>query len=318
MSESGKVTAIVPSWNRREPLLACVASLLRSDYSDLDVVVVDNASQDGSPAALRAAFPAVTVIENAENRGFTGAVNRGLEAAREAASRYAFLLNDDATVAADCVRHLVAAAEAYDGAIVGPCVYLAARPDVFWSAGGRAMPRQGRTMMVGSRERDRGQYGPEVREVDFVAGCALLARLDVVASVGGLDDRFFAYFEDVEWGARVRRAGHRVLVQPAARAWHDVDLDTQAVSPANVYYMRRNRLLWLHLVGASWVLRARVIVCDDLRTVLAWSLRPRWRRRRPLRRVVLRALLDYYRGQFGAAAAATVDARPRGGADAGT
>jgi GT2 family glycosyltransferase len=294
------VTAIVPSWNRRDHLLACVRSLLRSDHSPLEVIVVDNASSDGSADAVRTAHPTVRVIEHEENRGFTGAVNRGLEEARRAGSRYAFLLNDDATVARDCVRLLVAAAESGAAHVVGPSIYFAARPDVLWSAGGAAAPRRGQAWMLGCGERDQGQFGTRARDVGFVAGCALLARLDVVAEVGFFDDRFFAYCEDIEWGARVRRAGHRILHHPQARVWHDIDLERQAASPPYLYYMRRNRLLWMRLDGAPWWARLRVVLGEDLRTVVSWSIFPRWRRQRPLRRVVLRALLDYYRGRFGA------------------
>jgi len=293
------VTAIVPSWNRRERLLDCVGSLLGSDHMPLDVVVVDNASTDGSVEALRRAHPKVRVIVHRENRGFTGGVNRGLEEARQAGSRYAFLLNDDAVVASDCVRLLVDTAEAENASVVGPSIYFAMPSDVLWSAGGRVDWRRARPEMLGAGEADRGQFGQGARDVEFLPGCALLIRLDVVAEVGSFDSRFFAYYEDVEWGARVRAAGHRVLHEPRAHVWHDIDLERQEASPQHLYYMRRNRLLWLESVGASRWVRARVAFADDLRTAVAWSVLPRWRHRRPLGRVVLRALVDYYRGRYG-------------------
>jgi GT2 family glycosyltransferase len=296
-----RVTAIVPSWNRRPKVLKCVGSLVESDYGEIEVVVVDNASEDGSVAAIRSHYPDVVILENETNLGFTGAVNRGLRHAADSGSIYAFLLNDDAYAARDAVTLLVEAAGETAVGVVGPCVLFADRPDVLWSAGGCIDPLRGRTSMVGCGEVDRGQYGASPREVDFVTGCAMLIRLDILPLTGLLEERFFAYYEEVEWCARVRRRNFRIVHEPRARVWHDIDVEKQAHSADHLYYMTRNRLLYLNLVGAPWWLGLRVVLLEDLRTVLSWTLRRHWKPMRDQRRVVVRAVADYYRGRFGAA-----------------
>lgn len=295
------VMAIVTSWNRREKLLSCVGSLLRSDHPNLEIVVVDNASADDSVSALRNTSPTVVVLENESNLGFTGGVNRGLRFAADAGARYAFVLNDDAEVDPECIRLLVETAETHDAAVVGPSVYFADRRDVFWSAGGRLDGADGMATLIGCGEVDRGQFGHGVHAVDFVGGCAFLVRLDVVATVGLLDERFFAYYEEVEWSVRARRDRHRILYEPRARAWHDVRLEEQARSQRHCYYMTRNRLLYMKLTGAPWWARGRVVVGEHLRTVIAWTLRSRWRDRRHQRRFLMRGVVDYYLGRFGGA-----------------
>ena len=98
--------------------------------------------------------------------------------------------------------------------------------------------------MMDLDEVDEGQYDA-VREVDFVTGCALLARREVLEDVGMLDPRFYMYYEEIEWCVRVARAGYKILHVPRACVWHKISLTQQADSPRIHYYMTRNRLLFL-------------------------------------------------------------------------
>ena len=296
-----RVTVVVLSWNRCARLLDCLASLRRLDYPAYRVVVVDNGSTDGSPAAVRARHPDTTLIENGSNLGFTGGNNVGLAAARGAGADYAWLLNDDTEVAADALRQLIEAAEAEPrAAILGPTVYFADPRDVIWSAGGAIDWRRGRTRMLGLGERDCGQLGVVPRPVDFVTGCGLLVKLPVVAPLGDLDERFFAYYEETEWCVRVARAGHRVLHVPGAHIWHAFTVAARAASPLVHYYMTRNRLLFLEATGAGWSAWAHTLVVYA-RTLANWSLRPGRRPHPAQRDVMLRAIADYVAGRHGPA-----------------
>jgi len=296
------VTVIVLSWNRCARLLDCLASLAHLDYPAYRALVVDNGSTDGAPAAVRARHPDARLIENQRNLGFSGGNNVGLAAARSAAADYAWLLNDDVEVSADALRRLVEAAEAdARAAIVGPTVYFADRRDVIWSAGGAIDWRRGRTRMLALGEPDSGQLGHAPRPVDFVTGCGLLVKLPVVAALGALDERFFAYYEETEWCARVVRAGHRVLHVPDARIWHALTTEARAASPLVHYYMTRNRLLFLEATRAGWSAWAYTLLFDYARTLASWSLRPSRRPHSAQRDVMLRAIADYLRGRRGAA-----------------
>jgi GT2 family glycosyltransferase len=297
----GAVVVAVPSWNGRQRTLACLASLARVRRPAIEVVVIDNASADGSAAAVRAAHPNVSLIEMRENRGFTGAANAGLAEARRRGARHCLLLNNDTAIAEDCVERLVAALEDdRRAASAGPTVLYQDRPETVWSAGGAVDWRRGRTLLLEHERGDRSRPDAPPRAVDFVTGCAMLLSMAAVETVGAFDERFFAYFEEAEWCVRAARRGWRVLHVPSARVWHGISPEAREASPLVHYYMTRNRLLFLRLTGAPASAWAHALA-EAGRTLASWSVRPRWRHKRAQRNAVARALADFASGRHGRA-----------------
>ena len=295
-----QVEVIVLNWNGLQDTLACLASLARVDYPRVRITVVDNGSIDGSPALLRQRFPGLTVIETGENLGYASGNNVGLRCAVERGADYVLLLNNDTEVAPDFLRRMVEVADADPRVgVAGPTIYYYDQPQLIWSAGGAIDWARGRTQMIGLGELDEGQFGTEPREVDFITGCALLVRREALERVGLLDGQFFLYYEEVEWCVRVRRGGFKVLHVPGARVWHKIPLDARGDSPEVHYYMTRNRLLFLRLTGAGWRAWMHTLVGEYARTLLAWSLRPRWRGKAPLRQAMVAAIADAGRGRWG-------------------
>ncbi len=138
MTADRRWAIVVLSWNGREDTLACLSSLAGLDWPGIDVICVDNGSSDGSPEAVRADFPAVTVIENGSNLGFAGGNNVGIRAALERGADWVLLLNNDATLAPDAVRELDAVAGARPRAgVLGGKVLFAEPPHRVWFAGQR-------------------------------------------------------------------------------------------------------------------------------------------------------------------------------------
>ncbi len=296
---SPRVAIIVLTYNGLADTLACLASLEGLDYPRecYRVVVVDNASQDGTPAVVREAYPRVVVIENGANLGFAAGNNAGLRYALAQGYDYALLLNNDTEAAPDMLTELVHAAEADPCAgAVGPIIYYHAAPTRVWSAGGWIDWEQGISRMEGEIE-DRGQF-MATREVDFVTGCAMLLRRAALKRAGLLDERFFMYFEETEWCVRARRAGFRILFAPRAKLWHKIPLNARFDKEYLAYYMTRNRLLFLRATGAQPRTWFNALVLQDLRTYLSLCLRPKWRARRG--RIGMRlAWMDFWRGRFG-------------------
>lgn len=302
MSNLPQVVIIVLNWNGLNDTLECLESLSRLDYPVYEVMVVDNGSSDGSVSVIRERFPFVTVIENGENLGYVGGNNIGLRHVLAQGVDYALLLNNDTEVAPASLRLLVGAAEADPAVgIAGPTIYYYDQPQVIWSAGGAIDWRRGQTWMVGLNERDEGQFGQEPREVDFVTGCALLVKRAVLEQVGLLDERFFAYYEETEWCVRARRAGFKVVHVPRAHIWHKISPVAQADSPLVHYYMTRNRLLFLKATGAGPRAWLHTLLAEYLRTLVSWSVRPRWRGKRRQRDIMVRALRDYFFQRLGKA-----------------
>jgi GT2 family glycosyltransferase len=295
-----QVAVIVVNWNGGQKTLDCLASLRQMDYPGFDVLVVDNSSTDGSMEAIRESFPEVSLIETGANLGFTGGNNVGMRHALDRGADYVLLLNHDTEVATDLLTCLVDAVETDpEVGIAGPLIYYYDQPGTIWSAGGAVDRWRGQTRMIGLDELDSGQYGSAAREVDFVSGCALLARRSVLEQVGLLDERFFAYYEEVEWCLRARRAGFRTINVPGAKVRHKISPGQRASSPIVHYYMTRNRLLFLKATGASWHAWFHTLLVENLRTLVSWSVRPKWRHQRSQRNVMLKALFDFWMGRTG-------------------
>lgn len=300
MANQTQVTIVVLNWNGIADTLDCIQSLRKLDYPNYEVVIVDNGSTDNSVETIKADFPNLTLIEVRKNLGYTGGNNRGLRYALQRGADYILLLNNDTEVAPDFLSLLVEVAEADPSVgMVGPLIYYHDRPQVIWSAGGAVDWERGSTRMLGLDEVDHDQFGLAPRPVDFITGCALLVKSSVVEQTGPLDDRFFAYYEDAEWGVRATRAGFKNLLVPQAKVWHKITPAQQAVSPLVYYYMTRNRLLFLRAIGAGFAVWWRTLFSGYMRTFLSWSVRPRWRNKRPLRGVMLRAIKDGLYEAFG-------------------
>jgi GT2 family glycosyltransferase len=299
LDKQPSVLIIVLCHNGVALTLACLNSLRRLTYKRVDLLVIDNASQDGTPALVRHTFPEVRVIETGANLGFAAGNNVGLGYALQHGYDYALLLNNDTEVAPDLLDALITAAEE-DPAIgvVGPKIYYHDRPTVIWSAGGIITWGRGLSHMRGIDTVDQGQFD-EPADVDFVTGCALLVRSAVMQQVGMLDERFGMYYEETEWCVRIARAGWRIQYVPSGRLWHKIRPAQQDQSPRITYYMARNRLLFLRLTRAPLIAWLHALILQDLRTWCAWRIRSRWRGRATQRVALRHAWRDFMLNRFG-------------------
>ena len=220
------VHAVVVNWNGAEVLRPCLRTLLDSRYPGLSVLVVDNASTDGSQELVRNEFPEAHLIANAENEGFAAGANAGIERVIADGGDYALLMNNDTEIDRDAVARLVEAARANPrAAFVGPLIYYHDRPDTIWSAGGRVRYWSGDIRHVGIRVRDAGQF-EGVREVDYVTACAVLVATPPLRDIGLMDTGYFMYNEDTDWCVRAIERGYAVLVAPRAKVWHKVSMSS--------------------------------------------------------------------------------------------
>ena len=233
MTLSPRVTAAVVSYNTREELRRCLASLRAHAGLPCDVVVVDNASADGSADMVKAEFPAARLIRNPENVGFSRANNQAL---REATGAYALILNSDAELTPGALPALAALLDARPrvGA-VGP---RTRSPDgtVQVSFGPALTPRaewRQRRLVRGVKRRDPAALAEAAaraaveQEPDWLSGSCFLVRKEALDAVGGFDEGFFLYEEDVDLCLRLRGAGWGVLFTPAAEVVHHLGRSMQ-------------------------------------------------------------------------------------------
>jgi len=236
------VSAIVLNYNGRGCVIGAVQSLLDQDLQDVEVIVVDNASSDGSDAELAATFPGrVRLLRCERNLGFGAGNNVGLRVAR---GRHLVLLNNDAVAAPGFLRELVAAAES-DARVgmVAARVLEFARRDVIDSVGHLLYP-DGLNRGRGRLEKDEGQYAL-CRTALFPSGAAALYCRRMLDDVGLFDEGFFLYGDDAELGLRGRLAGWTCALAPQAVAYHRYSHSAGAYSSLKAFYVERNRVLVL-------------------------------------------------------------------------
>jgi GT2 family glycosyltransferase len=247
---STRVCIIVLNWNGLKDTLECLESLKALTYPNYEVLVVDNASTGGDVSGLKHAFAdSVSIIENDRNYSFCEGNNIGIRYAIEHSNPdYFLLLNNDTIVDPGFLSSLISACE-NDPSIgmAGPKVYFHQDPNVIQSVGGRINWWKGQALLLGNNEVDRGQFDG-TGEVDWVSGCALVARRTAIDAIGLLYAPYFGYFEETDWCVRCKRAGYRVMVVPEARVWHknriSYDVNSATSSP-HTYYMTRNRVLFM-------------------------------------------------------------------------
>ena len=208
-----RISAVVVHWRDPAATLACLASLAREP--EIDVLVVDNGSRH--PLAVP---PGVRYVRSEENRGYAGGANLGIRDALARRAEVVLLLNDDVRVhpGAACSALRVLDRDPRVAA-VGAKVLAREDPQRLWLAWGRVTYRQSLVALCGAGELDGPAYAEE-RDVEWIAGCAMWLRARALAAVGLFDEEFFAYHEEVEWCARARAAGWRVVYCPDAVVTH--------------------------------------------------------------------------------------------------
>ena len=274
------VAAVIVSYNVRDLVLECIASL-RADGVDR-IVVVDNASSDGSARAVQEGEPDVEVLALDRNLGFGAAANRGVA---RTASTYVAVMNPDVVVEPGCTKALVDALEADPGlAVVGPRVettagvlYPSARtfPDLADAAGHAFFHFVWPTNPYSRRYRMLDWDHASAADVDWVAGTHLLARRSAWDEAGGFDEGFFMYLEDVDLCWRLRRLGWRTGYQPAARVTHGIGRSTDQTPYRMIVAHHRSLLRYASKTtfGRRRLLLPVIAVSLVVRTFLAWIQR---------------------------------------------
>ncbi|HLB47440.1 MAG TPA: glycosyltransferase family 2 protein [Anaerolineales bacterium] len=207
------VSVVVLNFNAREMLATCIESLRRQTLADFEVIVVDNGSTDDSAAYVREHCPDCRLLSYTENMGFSKRNNDGI---RVATGRYIALVSNDVTLDETWLCDLVAVAQQNERiGVVGGAQYHADERSRLVFSGGRVWRWLGSCLNDGSRAN-------ETKDVDWISGSAILFRREVIDKIGLWDEGYRAYFEDVDFCLRAKRAGFRVVYHPQAIAWHGV------------------------------------------------------------------------------------------------
>jgi GT2 family glycosyltransferase len=302
MVESPLVIAMVLNYDNELLTIECTESLLRNDYPDLRILLVDNGSGPASFEALKARFGKegrVTIVHIEKNMGYAGGNNRGLARVRELFPRAAYLyVSDNDTVHdADLVSTLVNAAKTRpDFSVIGPKICPYDDRDRVFSAGGYVNHARGEGMLL-----HQGEPKQKVRgfsEVGYVEGAAMLIRMSAL-SEGFLDERLFTYWEETDFQYRLKSRGHRIGCCADTAIYHRIAATTPRMKGMRSYYIWRNRIVF-HKRWSRGILDGIIF---HIVTFFVWvpgiAILQIFKRRQPqIIKYCYQAVIDGYTGAF--------------------
>lgn len=251
-----KVAVVILNWNRKDNVLDCLQHIYDLDYPLYRLIVVDNASTDGSVSAIRDKYPDVVIVENDQNYGAPEGKNIGLRKALETQMDVVYMVDNDIVVARDSLSQLMNTLEEIPLAgIVGAKMYDYSKPDILLSAGGIIDFTENVSRGRGDCEKDVGKF-EKTEEVDYLWGGAMIATREVLENVGLFDTDYLGYwFEDSDFSVRVRKAGLKVLFCGQSKVWHRPHKTIEQFSFRKKYLATRNAIRFMkkHATPINWV-----------------------------------------------------------------
>ncbi len=236
---SKSLYVIIPNFNGKSHLDDCLHSLRQQTFKDFGIIMVDNASSDGSVNHVAVNFPEVAVIQMTENTGFARAVNEGIRAAmKDSGCGYVVLLNNDTECDVRFLEELIVAANA-DGAGSGACKMLNFYNRKIIDDAGDFIKHHGSPYARGFGEPDSGQFNKPEYIFGACAGAAIY-RAEVFLKAGYFDEEFFAYYEDVDFSFRLQLAGYKCFYNPLAVCYHKRGATTSAMSGFQTMLCEKN------------------------------------------------------------------------------
>jgi len=245
MRTSPSVWVLVLTHGGAEEITAsCIESLLAQDYDRLTVLLVDNASYDGSGARLRDRYPSIRYLNTGGNFGYTGGNNRGAAYAMANGAEYLVVLNNDTVVEPGCMSTLARSAAGVErlGAIAPKILYYD-DPSRIWYAGGDIVRLRATALHRGEMTLDDPAEPARLEPMTFATGCCFLIPVDTVRRMGGplFEEDFFIYAEDLDLSLRLGEAGYGLYYQPAARVLHREPQRPRDATPFQIRHLGRNR-----------------------------------------------------------------------------
>jgi hypothetical protein len=243
------VYVVIVNWNGLDDTLECLSSLKKIDYPNYEIVVVDNGSKNAEADRIKEAFSDIELIKNNCNTGFVFANNQGIELALQNNGDYVLLLNNDTVVKEDFLSKLINHAETDKKVgIVGPLIKYY-KSNKIWFAGGWISYLTGLSGHYWKGKDFEDYTEKNLYEVDYITGCALLVKKEVINEIGLLDPVYFAYYEEADWCFRAKRAGFRIEMVPNSMIEHKKsasagDRGSNKISPTQAYLWARNGIIF--------------------------------------------------------------------------
>jgi GT2 family glycosyltransferase len=251
------VSLISINYDHPEITCALLHSLRQITYPSVEIIILDNASPNDDPSIIKESFPEIKFIQSEKNLGFAGGNNLAI---RQAKGKYIMLLNNDTEVEQGFLEPLVAKLESDDkiGAVSPKIKFYFAPDTIQFSGQADINPYTIRSFGYGYGARDSGQFDMDTT-TSFVHGAAMMIPVDVIRKVGLMAEVYFLYYEELDWGARIKKAGYELWYVHNSAVWHKESTSIGKFSPYKTYYMNRSRLLYLRRNVSGFVFLVAVL-----------------------------------------------------------
>lgn len=255
-----RVGIIVLNYNGKNCLLSCLQSLDQLEYQNKEIVVVDNNSIIGSLEEAEKKFPHFIFVRNQKNEGFAKGMNIGIKEALARGAKWCWIFNYDAEAHPQALNKLISAAQENPKAgLLSPIIYEV-NSDNMWFAKGRIDFLRMRTLHI---QPTSEELNAKTYKSEFLTGCALLIKKELIEKIGFLDERFFLYYEDVDYSLRATQVGFDCVVVPEAKVSHS---EESKLNPDKIYYLVYSGLLFFNK-WTPFYLKPYIVVYVTMRRI---------------------------------------------------
>ena len=239
------VVIIILNFNKSVDTIECINSLKRINYSDYKIILIDNCSTDDSFKIFSQKFPDIIKFRTEKNIGYTGGINQGFVKAFELNPEFILVLNNDTIVTENFLSELVKTMENnLKVGAAGGLILAEHDRRTIWFAGGKIIHWRGLAVHFSKGNIFSDKEDKREKLVDFLTGCMVLYRTDLLRICGLEDERFFMYLDDIELSSRIVKKGYKLIYVPKAIIYHKVFREKE--NPFKLYYSVRNRLLLIN------------------------------------------------------------------------
>jgi len=231
------VSVVIPTHDRKEMLVRLIKSIKKSTYKNLEIIVVDDASSDGTYEYIKKKSLGVKIFRNKNNLLLAASRNVGI---KKSIGKYVFLIDDDNVIDKSCISCLVEIMEKDRKiGIIGPIVYYYSNPRRIWCAGVRRNKITSLTKIIERDKFNRGQLEELISSEDFPN--AFMIRRDVVKKVGLFDEKLFSiHYDEADFGERVRKADFKIVCYTKAEIWHDIPLPEKVEDKSRLFHVHND------------------------------------------------------------------------------
>lgn len=248
-----KVAAIIVNYNLRNLVSETINSIISSDWDNLEIIFIDNNSNDESVSHVRKYFRKIHIIENKKNLGFAHGCNQGIEKASEIKADFVLFINSDATVENNTIGVLVKLLQDKENAVAAaPFIFYHKNPKMIWYGGGKVALWRA---WVGHRN-IRKHFNKEeykTAETDYLTGCIFLAKTNAMVNIRGFSLDYIIYSEDVDLSLKLKKLGLTIWVTPEAKGFHRISASAGGeLHPFKSFHRGRSTVILLSRFSRIW------------------------------------------------------------------